>query len=243
MSSQTLGFHQTDYVKDQVNHFSDPPYSIIKPAYRPSIPEPNTNQINTKHVYSFEAFGKPKKQRSTSDMFKTTFRSTLQHDTPYYRGTNGLYNAKQGIVDPSHTFTHPTYHKERRLMDFKNYNFKNRDLSSEKLQHVRRETFDIHGKMILRLPERRDYIGEEVVSPLKKYQVTKRLNEQFFNQNNDRKIDTSIFGRENYLTAPKNSVGVASYKNYLRQGHSRQNRSTVHSLNNRSFSHEAPLMD
>jgi len=101
-------------------------------------------------------------------MYKTTFRSTMQHDTPFYKGILAPYNAKHAIYDPSHTFIDPPYHKTRKEMDFRKYDpKKGRDQSSKQLQHVRRETFDIHGNMILRLPERRDLFIEEEENPLK----------------------------------------------------------------------------
>ena len=47
-------------------------------------------------------------------------------------------------------------------MNFTQYDWKKeRDRTSRNLQHVKRETFDIHGKMILRLNEERDYFGDE----------------------------------------------------------------------------------
>jgi len=43
-------------------------------------------------------------------------------------------------------------------MDFMRYDLKGtKDNKTETLQYVRRETFDINGKMILRLPEERDF--------------------------------------------------------------------------------------
>ena len=56
------------------NHFTDPPYSTIKPGYRPSMPMPNLNQLEIKHIYSFSPFGDPKHVRGNKDMFKSTFR-------------------------------------------------------------------------------------------------------------------------------------------------------------------------
>lgn len=151
-----------DYLKDEVNHFSNPPYCIIKPGYRASDPFPNHDQLEVKHMYSFKPFGDQRHQRSNSDMFKTTFRSTMQADAPHYRGSMSPYNVKHALVDPSHTFIHPPNHKTRREMDFTKYDWKKgRDTLSKDRQHFRRETFDIHGNMILRLPEQRDYFGEE----------------------------------------------------------------------------------
>ena len=92
---------------------------------------------------------------------------------------------------------------------------KSRDNTCRRLQHIRRETQDIHGKMVLRLPERRDIYIEEEENPLKTYLSTKKMNKEFFSQDHDKKIDITKFGRGNYLTAPKNSVGVASHKNYF----------------------------
>jgi len=91
-------------------------------------------------------------------MHKTTFRNTLQKDTAHYRGYLSPANVKHALVDPSHTFTMPNYHHTRRPMDFMRYDLKGtKDNKTETLQYVRRETFDINGKMILRLPEERDF--------------------------------------------------------------------------------------
>jgi hypothetical protein len=64
--------------------------------------------------------------------------------------------------------------------------------------------------MILRLPEERDYFGDGP-DPISTYYSTKKSNEGFFQKSADKKIDLNKFGRTNYLTAPKNSVGVASH--------------------------------
>ena len=67
------------------------------------------------------------------------------------------YNVKHALIDPSHTFTHPTYHHTRRNFDLMGYDKKDgKDKDCRNLQHIRRETFDFRGTNILRLPERRD---------------------------------------------------------------------------------------
>lgn len=38
-------FYNTGYLKDAVNHYSDPPYVTIKPGYRPGMPAPTDNQV------------------------------------------------------------------------------------------------------------------------------------------------------------------------------------------------------
>jgi len=43
--------------------------------------------------------------RGNKDMFKSTFRQTLQEDTPFYRDKMQPFNVKHALVDPSHTFT------------------------------------------------------------------------------------------------------------------------------------------
>lgn len=165
-------------------------------------------------MYSFKPFGDQRHQRSMTDMFKTTFRNTLQSDGPHYRGNMSPYNVKHALVDPSHTFTHPTTHKTRKAMDFTKYDWKRgTDKTSRNLQHIKRETFDIHGKMILRLPEERDYFGEEG-DPVTTFHETLRSNKDFFKKKPYEKIDSGKFGKQNYLTAPKNPVGVASHKVY-----------------------------
>ena len=46
--SEQAGFYKSHYMLDNINHHSDPPYCIIKPAYRPSIPFPNNKQLAIK---------------------------------------------------------------------------------------------------------------------------------------------------------------------------------------------------
>ena len=143
-------------------------------------------------------------------------RSTMQEDSPFYKGILAPYNVKHALLDPSHTFVHPPYHKTRAKMDFGIYDHKKtRDQSCEKLQHIRRETFDIHGNNILRLPEQRDMFIEDEVSPLKTYYDKKSDNEKFFKTESKNKINLNEFGKGNYLVAPKSSVGVPAFKNYF----------------------------
>jgi len=64
----------------------------------------------------------------------------------------------------------PNYHHTRRPMDFHGFDPKGkRDNKSETLQHVRRETFDFNGTMILRLPEERDFVPGWDKDPVDKY--------------------------------------------------------------------------
>ena len=42
-STQQDGFFKSDYLKDGVDHFTSPPYCIIKPGYRASEPFPNND--------------------------------------------------------------------------------------------------------------------------------------------------------------------------------------------------------
>jgi len=69
--------------------------------------------------------------------------------------------------------------------------------------------------MILRLPEKRDFFKGEEVDPVSKYRMTQKANKTFFGLSPDKKIDLDQFGKTNYLTAPKNTVGVTRHKNYL----------------------------
>lgn len=95
-------------------------------------------------------------------MFRTTFRNTMQEDCPYYKDKMAPFNVKHALVDPSHTFSHPLYHKTRKDLNLLGYDHKNGlDRTVRDLQYVRRETIDYNSSNILRLPERRDYIGED----------------------------------------------------------------------------------
>lgn len=94
---------------------------------------PNEDMVHIKHMYSFRPFGDQRRKRMHSDMWKTTFRSTLQDDTVHYRGRMGPFNIKHALVDPSHTFTQPANHKSKRDFDFFDYTRKNKDKSSRNL--------------------------------------------------------------------------------------------------------------
>ena len=99
-------------------------------------------------------------------------------------------------------------------MNLTKYDYKNgQDKTSRNLQHIKRETFDIHGNMILRLPEERDFFGDES-DPVTDFHNTMRTNQDFFKKSPIERIDLTKYGKQNYLTAPKNAVGVASHKVY-----------------------------
>ena len=53
VAAQSDGFYKMDYMLDNINHHSDPPYCQIKPSYRPSIPFPNNKQLEIKKLSSF----------------------------------------------------------------------------------------------------------------------------------------------------------------------------------------------
>jgi hypothetical protein len=98
------------------------------------MPMPNLNQLEVKHIYSFSPFGDPKHIRGNKDMFKSTFRNTLQEDTPFFRDKMEPYNVKHGLVDPSHTFTYPLNHKTKKEKNYLAYDLKNgNDKSSTEL--------------------------------------------------------------------------------------------------------------
>ena len=80
-------------------------------------------------------------------------RSTLAHDTPYYKGRVAPFDVKHGLVDPSHTMTMPTTHRTRRTMDFMDYSRKKNDWTSRERQYITRETANYTGDTYLRLPE------------------------------------------------------------------------------------------
>jgi hypothetical protein len=91
-------------------------------------------------------------------MYDSTMRNTMQADGPYYRGHLSPFNVKHGMVDPSHTHMNPADDHEHKDMNFSAYDWKKgRDKYAKDIQHSRRETFDIYGKMVLRLPEKRDF--------------------------------------------------------------------------------------
>lgn len=193
---------------DNINHHSDPPYCTIKPGYRPSIPFPNNNQLEIKKLPSFHTFGMPKNPRGGKDMYRTTFRNTMQDDTPFYRNKLEPFNVKHALVDPSHTFNQPLYHKTRKDTNLLGYDKKDGgDKTMRHLQHTRRETVDYTSDNILRLPEKRDYIGEEN-DPVTEYYRKRDENKKFFRLRSEEKVDLTQFGKTNYMTSPNPVVGV-----------------------------------
>ena len=149
------------------------------------------------------------------DMFRTTFRNTMQGDTPFYRDKLEPYNVKHALVDPSHTFNQPLYHSTRKNLNLLGYDSKNgMDKTVRQIQHERRETVDFSGKNIMRLPERRDYIGEES-DPVVEYYRKRDANKKFFRLRSEEKVDLSQFGKTNYITSPSAVVGMTRHKNYL----------------------------
>jgi len=84
-STQAQGFYRTDYLKDGVDHFTDPPIVIIKPNYRASKPQPGLDPLATKALFSNHPFGEPKHKQVIQNSKHTTLRSTMQGDSVYYR--------------------------------------------------------------------------------------------------------------------------------------------------------------
>lgn len=213
-ASQSDGFYKMGYLLDNINHHSDPPYCQIKPGYRPSIPFPNNNQLEIKKLHSFHQFGMPKNPRGGKDIFRTTFRNTMQEDTPYYRNKLEPFNVKHALVDPSHTFNYPLNHKSRKDVDLLGYDLKyGADKTVRQLQHERRETIDYNSSNIVRLPERRDYIGEEQ-DPVAEYYKKRNENRKFFRLRSEEKVDLNQFGKTNYMVSPSPVVGITKQKNY-----------------------------
>ena len=73
------------YLKDDLLHFSDPPYVVIKPQYSAQEPIPMLNPLSTKTRYSFNWNGRQKPSRQAMRMKQSAFRNTTQYDTPYFR--------------------------------------------------------------------------------------------------------------------------------------------------------------
>ena len=140
----------------------------------------------------------------------------MQKDTPYFRDKLSPFNVKHALVDPSHTFTMLPHHTTRKDIDMLAYDPKlGKDKTSRELQSIRRTTYDIYGKVVLRLPEHRDYWGES--DPVEDYFAIKDVNKQFFKMKSEEKIDLTKFNRDNYLVAPNSSVGIPKFKSYLRE--------------------------
>lgn len=127
---------QTHYLNDNPNHFSNPSYSLIKPAYRPHEPMANFDHLKLKARPSFQAFGDPNITRPHQDIHLSPYRSTTQVDTMHFKGdySNEPYNIKHALVDVSHTFIDgpppsnvpalysEKYNKQRK--NFGKYNFR-----------------------------------------------------------------------------------------------------------------------
>ena len=89
-----------------------------------------------------------------------------------------------------------------------------RDQSTKKLQYIRRETIDIEGRNILRLPEERDFFPE-VNNPVAAYYSTKNANKRFFDLSFEEKVDQAQLAKPNCLTRPKDIPGLPSFQQYL----------------------------
>ena len=74
--AQADGLYKTDYVTDHPIHFTNPPYVLIKPNYRPQIPVNVKDTVGLKHMYSFDKFGHPNGEWKALDPFETAFRQT-----------------------------------------------------------------------------------------------------------------------------------------------------------------------
>jgi len=48
-AAQEDGLYKNHYVYEHPVHYSDPPYSVIKPAYRPHVPIGMSNSLDMKH--------------------------------------------------------------------------------------------------------------------------------------------------------------------------------------------------
>jgi len=103
-AAKDLGYFRSETIDERPIHFSNPSYVQIKPSYRANHPLPNFNNLDMKARYSFNSFGEPYFKRQNQDTYQSIFRSTLQHDTPYYMDSGKSYNAAHAMVDPSHTF-------------------------------------------------------------------------------------------------------------------------------------------
>lgn len=66
----------------------------------------------------------------------------------------------------------------------------------------------------MRLPERRDYIGEDI-DPVTEYYRKRDANRKFFRLRSEEKVDLSQFGKTNYITSPHAQIGVTKQKNYF----------------------------
>lgn len=86
------------------------------------------------------------------------------------------------------------------------------------MQHTRRETFEINGKMIYRLLDSRDrerYSRTDLgPCPVQQFYKIKKDNQKYFNMSDEEKMNLHSYGNNNYLTAPKSHIGVSSYKTY-----------------------------
>lgn len=171
------GFYRDDYVKDSVEHWTNPAYAQIKPGYRASKPRPNFDQVQVKNLYSFDKWGNQREASPKRSIFDTTYRGTKQQDSVYYRENLVPYNVKHALVDPSHS-----YHPANKQRNYSQYDFKGRaQKSSEELNAERRTTVDYDGKHVVRLPESKDFYPGENYDPLSSFRATKGENKRFFN--------------------------------------------------------------
>ena len=106
------GFYQGMSINDHTHHHSNPPYVVIKPAYRAAKQTPGLKQLEIKNRYSFHSFGEQKPCRPSQNVFESNTRNTLQFDSPYFRDKFEAVNVKHALVDPSHTFVYDPKKKQ-----------------------------------------------------------------------------------------------------------------------------------
>lgn len=118
------------------------------------------------------------------------------------------------MVDPSHTFGHPLYSKNKKDRDLMRYDLKGeRQKDTRFLAHKRRETVDIGSKNVIRLPELRDWHGEKYdPDPVTRYYATKRENKKYFRLSDAEKVDIATYSKANHLISPSAVVGVSNFK-------------------------------
>jgi coenzyme F420-reducing hydrogenase alpha subunit len=169
-----------------------------------------------KKIYSFDKYGRPAKERAQSDLFRTTMRSTLQTDTPYYQEVLAPYDVKHAIVDPSHTFISAEQNRLRKLKDFSGRSFlKVGEMSSKEIQSVGRQTQDFRGNTIYRLPHTMQEFAKYNADPVETYIKTRKANKEFFEQAKEQQLDVTNFAKPSYLARPEKIQGMASFKQYL----------------------------
>ena len=69
-----VGLYRDEFIRDSLDHWTDPAYVTIKPNCRASKPVPNSNMRKVKNGYSFNAWGDQLTPQKHQNVFESMMR-------------------------------------------------------------------------------------------------------------------------------------------------------------------------